>query len=123
MGGSSDPVAFCGYHKMTLSKQQMKSKECLKKECNRLIKYSNHPYWITKEQQKLKKQQIKEEKKMREREEKEQELRNEIMRRVTYCHNAPDKYTKQLVYCSDCKYSDSCMNEIIELVYDYFTRF
>lgn len=122
MGGSSDPVAFCAYHKMTLSKQQMKSKECLQKECPRLIKY-DHPYWVQREQEKVKKQQRKEEKKMRERQEKEQELRNEIMHRVTYCHNAPDKYTKQLAYCSDCKYSEGCMSEIIELVYDYFTRF
>lgn len=122
LGGSQDPVAYCAYHKSTLSKNQMKAKECLSKNCNRLIR-KEHDFWIQYDKAISKKEKLKEQKKMNEKHAKEKELRNDIMKRVTYCHNAPDKYSTQLEYCSDCPYGDKCMAGIVEMVYDYFNRF
>ena len=122
LGGSQNPVAYCAYHKMTLSVNQMKAKECLSKNCNRLVR-KEHDYWIQYDKQIEKKKQIKELKKMKEKKEKEKELRNDIMKRVKYCHEAPIKYKEQLDYCSQCPYGEGCMTEIIEMVHDYFNRF
>ena len=122
LGGSKNPVGYCTYHKATLSANQLKSKECLQKKCRRLIKY-NHEYWNQLERNRQLKQQRKEEKKRREKMEKEKELRRDILKRVTYCHNAPIKYKDQLEYCSTCPYGEKCMSEIVEMVYDYFQRF
>ena len=122
LGGSKNPVGYCAYHKATLSTKQLKSKECLQKNCNRLIKYE-HEYWNQLERNRQLKQQQKEEKKKREKMEKEKELRRDILKRVTYCHNAPIKYKDQLEYCSTCPYGEKCMSEIVEMVYDYFQRF
>ena len=122
LGGSKNPVGYCAYHKATLSTKQLKSKECLQKTRNRLIKYE-HEYWNQLERNRQLKQQRKEEKKKREKMEKEKELRRDILKRVTYCHNAPIKYKDQLEYCSTCPYGEKCMSEIVELVYDYFQRF
>lgn len=36
LGGSSKPVKYCTLHKRTLSKQQMKSKRCMAKNCRHL---------------------------------------------------------------------------------------
>ena len=122
LGGSSNPVGYCTYHKATLSANQLKSKECLQKKCRRLIKY-NHEYWNQLGQKKQAKRELKEKKKKEEKMEKEKELRRDIVKRVTYCHNAPLKYKDQLEYCSQCPYGERCMTEIVELVYDYFNRF
>ena len=122
LGGSKNPVGYCAYHKTTLSTKQLKAKECLQKNCNRLIKY-DHEYWNQLERNRQLKQQRKEEKKRREKMEKEKELRRDIVKRVTYCHNAPIKYKDQLEYCSTCPYGEKCMSEIVEMVYDYFQRF
>lgn len=46
LGGSQDPIGYCHLHKRTLSKQQMKSKQCVAKECGALQKYLEHPYWV-----------------------------------------------------------------------------
>lgn len=123
LGGSSNPVGYCHYHRMTLSTKQLKSKQCLEKNCNRLSKYEEHGFWKQLEEQNKKKEQLKQKRKMEKKQAKEQELRNEIMKRVTYCHNAPIKYNEQLEYCAKCNYGDTCMSEIVELVYDYFNRF
>ena len=122
LGGSSNPVGYCTYHKATLSVNQLKSKECLQKKCRRLIKY-NHEYWNQLEQKKQAKQKLKEKKKKEEKMEKEKELRSDIVKRATYCHNAPVKYKDQLDYCSQCPYGEKCLTELVELVYDYFNRF
>ena len=65
LGGSKNPVGYCAYHKATLSTKQLKAKECLQKNCNRLIKYE-HEYWNQLERNRQLKQQRKEEKKKRE---------------------------------------------------------
>lgn len=54
LGGSKDPVAFCHNpkHKFTLSKQQLKTKGCLGKQCPYLERFKNHPFWILREEKK-----------------------------------------------------------------------
>lgn len=37
--------AFCRKHKLGLTVAQMKQKECLRKQCNALKRYQEHPYW------------------------------------------------------------------------------
>lgn len=48
------PVGWCNYrkHRGKLSLKQMKSHECLKKQCKYLKKNDNHPYWNQREQNK-----------------------------------------------------------------------
>ena len=38
-------VAYCYLHKAALTAHQLKKKECLRKQCNALKKYPDHPYW------------------------------------------------------------------------------
>lgn len=51
LGGSKNPIAYCNYHKATLSKAQMDAKECLNRKCYHLQKFEND-YW--KKRKKLK---------------------------------------------------------------------
>ena len=39
-----DPVAYCKFHKASISKNQLKRKDCLKKKCVYLSKYE-HSFW------------------------------------------------------------------------------
>lgn len=41
-------VGYCAYHKRYVTQQQMKTKECLRKQCERLIKIP-HKSWYDKE--------------------------------------------------------------------------
>lgn len=122
LGGSQNPVGYCAYHKATLSVNQLKGKECLQKNCDRLIKY-DHDYWKQIEKAAQLKKQRKDQRKQQIKMDNERELRNEIMRRVRYCYNAPKKYKAQLDYCSQCKYGTECMSKIVDLIYEYFERF
>lgn len=51
-------VGYCWYHKKWVTVQQLKQKECLRKQCNRFEK-KEHPYWEERE----KKKQMKKERK------------------------------------------------------------
>lgn len=44
----TNPCAYCHYHEGYLTVRQMKNKDCLGKQCNRLQK-SEHPYWTYRE--------------------------------------------------------------------------
>lgn len=45
-------VGYCPYHKAALTVKTMKRHECLKKQCNSLIKYEEHDFWRQHEQKK-----------------------------------------------------------------------
>lgn len=47
-------VGYCAYHKRYVTQQQMKTKECLRKQCERLIKIP-HKSWYDKELKKISK--------------------------------------------------------------------
>lgn len=123
LGGSENPVGYCFYHHKTLSTKQLKSKQCLEKNCNRLMKYEEHGFWKNRDKEINRKAELKAKKKMENKQAKEQGLRNEIMKRVQYCVKAPQKHNEQLEYCSKCKWGEECMSKIVDLVYDYFNRF
>ena len=38
-------VAYCRKHKAGITVQQLKTKQCLNKQCRALKKYPEHPYW------------------------------------------------------------------------------
>lgn len=42
-------VGYCAFHKAFVTTKQLKKKQCLTKQCNRLIKQTNHEYWKQKE--------------------------------------------------------------------------
>lgn len=45
LGGiCKDPIAYCKLHKASITKKQLKIKDCVKKECHYLSKYE-HDYW------------------------------------------------------------------------------
>lgn len=48
-------IAYCTYHHSYLTINQLKTKECLKLNCSRLIKYTQKEYWKKRELIKLKK--------------------------------------------------------------------
>ena len=43
-------IGYCKFHKGYVTRKQMKTKQCLQKNCNQLIKNLNHPFWIEREQ-------------------------------------------------------------------------
>lgn len=53
------PCAFCKLKHCSLTWRQIKSKECLRKQCFHLVKYPNHEIWkqreLTKQKKKAKK--------------------------------------------------------------------
>lgn len=52
-GGHTENVcAWCGFHKGCLTVKHLKKHKCLKKNCNALVRYDDHPYW---EERKIKK--------------------------------------------------------------------
>ena len=62
-GTCSDNVAgYCRYHDCYVTVKQMRTKECLKKQCGNLIKNNEHPYWrqreITKQKRKSRKDRL-----------------------------------------------------------------
>lgn len=54
-GGRTDaPVGYCYLHKRALTVTQLKKKECLKKQCDCLKRYEQHPFWAKREEKKEK---------------------------------------------------------------------
>lgn len=45
-------VGWCHFHKSALTVKTMKCKECLKKQCDALERYSEHDFWRQHEQKK-----------------------------------------------------------------------
>lgn len=49
LGGPADKiVAYCRYHKCSMTLPQMRQRECLRKGCGALRK-DDHPYWKSRE--------------------------------------------------------------------------
>lgn len=53
------PCAYCKLHNCSLTVKQVKSKECLGKQCWHLSKYENHEWWHQRDILKAKKKQNK----------------------------------------------------------------
>lgn len=49
------PCAYCKKKCVSLTVKQVKSKECLKKNCWHLVKYESHEWWKQRERDKAKK--------------------------------------------------------------------
>ena len=47
-------VGYCTFHHGYVTEQQMKTKKCLRKNCNAFIKQASHEYWCNHEKQKQK---------------------------------------------------------------------
>lgn len=47
-------VGYCAYHKRYITQTQLKTKECLKKECKRLIKIE-HRFWVDRDNKQVEK--------------------------------------------------------------------
>lgn len=66
--GSESPcfrcVGYCTFHKAYVTQKQMKTKQCLQKNCDAFIKNTNNQFWIEREQKKeeLKRKKIQERK-------------------------------------------------------------
>ena len=61
LGGKPENcVGYCHYHKCTVTLRQMKNRKCLLKQCPRLQRYENHPYWKQRERAKEAKRKRKE---------------------------------------------------------------
>lgn len=45
-------IGYCNFHKAYVTHKQMKTKQCLQKNCNAFIKNANHQFWIEREQKK-----------------------------------------------------------------------
>ncbi|MDD7460450.1 MAG: exonuclease domain-containing protein [Spirochaetales bacterium] len=54
-------VGFCDFHKAYLTTKQLKTKNCLGKQCNALIRQNSHPFWLERSLHKLDKRLKKEE--------------------------------------------------------------
>lgn len=52
--------AYCYKHKCSLTVRQLRQKKCLWKQCARLKKYPEHPFWEQREQRKKLRKQRKE---------------------------------------------------------------
>jgi hypothetical protein len=52
-GQSTNVCAWCGYHKGCLTVKQLYKQECLKKQCDALVKFTDHPYWEARKNKKL----------------------------------------------------------------------
>lgn len=56
--GSESPcsrcVGYCDFHKAYVTQKQMKTKQCLQKNCDAFIKNTNNQFWIDREQKKEK---------------------------------------------------------------------
>ncbi len=46
-------VGYCTFHKAYLTAKQLKTKNCLGKQCNNLIRQTSHHFWLERELQKL----------------------------------------------------------------------
>jgi hypothetical protein len=51
----SKAVGYCRYHHAALTAKTLKGHECLKKQCNALKKYEDHPLWKEREIMKARK--------------------------------------------------------------------
>lgn len=48
---SSNTLAFCHKHKLSLTPKQLKQKQCMRKQCNALQKFE-HAYWDKQDEKK-----------------------------------------------------------------------
>lgn len=59
---SNNVVAYCRHHKCGMTVHQMKTKNCLGKQCNYLVKNEQHQYWhqreLAKQKRKARKERI-----------------------------------------------------------------
>ena len=46
-------VGYCTFHKAYLTEKQLRTKNCLGKQCGALIRQTGHPFWLERELQKL----------------------------------------------------------------------
>ena len=46
-------VGYCTFHKAYMTAKQLKTKNCLGKQCNALIRQTSHSFWLERELQKL----------------------------------------------------------------------
>ena len=42
---SDNWCAYCKFHSAGITVKQMRAKQCLKKQCNSLVRNQTHPYW------------------------------------------------------------------------------
>ncbi|MCQ2576694.1 MAG: hypothetical protein MJ162_08100, partial [Treponema sp.] len=54
-------VGFCSFHNAYLTTKQLKTKNCLGKNCNALIRQNGHPFWIERSLHKVNRKSRKEE--------------------------------------------------------------
>lgn len=57
---SNNCCGYCKYHRANLTVRQMRTKECLQKQCRHLVKNENHSYWKQREVMKAKRKARKE---------------------------------------------------------------
>ena len=53
-GSSDNCCAYCNLHHCGMTAKQMRSKECLRKQCWHLVKNEQHDYWRYRESMKQK---------------------------------------------------------------------
>ena len=62
LGGPREKViGYCHLHKCRITVRQMKARQCLQKQCGRLQRYEEHPYWVQRAKQKAEKKERKRE--------------------------------------------------------------
>ena len=54
-------IGYCRLHKGVMTVTQVKTKQCLSKQCHHFCKYKQHPYWEMREKIKLEKKKEKRE--------------------------------------------------------------
>lgn len=122
LGGSQNPVGYCHYHGFTMSKNQIKSKQCLEKNCPRLEKY-DCDYWVQLEKNKLRTKELRQNRKQALKNKYKNMDRAKLKKAIEYCHKCPEGKDKALEYCSQCPYGEKCMAGIMEEMYKYITNY
>lgn len=123
LGHTDNPVGYCVYHKSTMSKTQMDSKQCLEKECGYFKKNTKHAYWTQLDKKKAEAKIKRAERKIREREYYMNLDKQGLIRAIKYCKECPPDKKGALEYCSQCPYGTKCMAGIMDDVYEYFTKY
>lgn len=49
---SNNCCGYCNYHACSMTVHQMRTKECLQKQCRHLVKNESHAYWRQRERAK-----------------------------------------------------------------------
>ena len=118
--GTNHPVAYCTYHKATLSKKQMNIKECLEKHCR-------YCQLTAKSKKSENKRKIAKENRRKKKIRKQQYFRmidtRKLMRRIEYCNNCPTSKEEQVEYCALCPYVNTCLSGMIQDFYEYLQMY